>query len=77
MINYQNSFDLHVLGMPPAFTLSQDQTLRRICAKPLRAWSNFRGLVYGSLMELLELLIHKHFSHLNVVYQSASSNTHI
>ena len=22
------SFDLHVLGMPPAFVLSQDQTLR-------------------------------------------------
>ena len=24
----KGSFDLHVLGMPPAFVLSQDQTLR-------------------------------------------------
>ena len=24
----KTSFDLHVLGMPPAFVLSQDQTLR-------------------------------------------------
>ena len=27
------SFDLHVLGTPPAFILSQDQTLRSICFK--------------------------------------------
>ena len=25
----ETSFDLHVLGTPPAFVLSQDQTLRR------------------------------------------------
>ena len=25
-----NSFDLHVLGTPPAFVLSQDQTLHKI-----------------------------------------------
>jgi hypothetical protein len=25
------AFDLHVLGTPPAFILSQDQTLRRVC----------------------------------------------
>ena len=25
------SFDLHVLGTPPAFVLSQDQTLRMLC----------------------------------------------
>jgi hypothetical protein len=24
-------FDLHVLGTPPAFILSQDQTLRTVC----------------------------------------------
>ena len=28
--NNQNSFDLHVLGTPPAFILSQDQTLIKI-----------------------------------------------
>ncbi|MBD5808541.1 hypothetical protein DSD27_05380, partial [Limosilactobacillus fermentum] len=26
-INWANAFDLHVLGTPPAFILSQDQTL--------------------------------------------------
>ena len=29
-IYYQASFDLHVLGTPPAFVLSQDQTLKTI-----------------------------------------------
>jgi hypothetical protein len=28
-------FDLHVLGTPPAFILSQDQTLHRNCQEPL------------------------------------------
>ena len=29
----QASFDLHVLGTPPAFVLSQDQTLKTNCIK--------------------------------------------
>nr|CAJ30040.1 hypothetical protein mgI380 [Magnetospirillum gryphiswaldense MSR-1] len=29
----KTSFDLHVLGLPPAFVLSQDQTLKLI-SKP-------------------------------------------
>ena len=29
-IRIQASFDLHVLGTPPAFVLSQDQTLKTI-----------------------------------------------
>jgi hypothetical protein len=33
-----SSFDLHVLGTPPAFVLSQDQTLR--CEKPEQLLSN-------------------------------------
>jgi hypothetical protein len=32
------SFDLHVLGTPPAFVLSQDQTLRRDL-RTNRSWS--------------------------------------
>jgi hypothetical protein len=28
------SFDLHVLSVPPAFILSQDQTLQQKCARP-------------------------------------------
>ena len=29
-------FDLHVLGTPPAFVLSQDQTLKKLYLKPFR-----------------------------------------
>ena len=29
-----DAFDLHVLGMPPAFVLSQDQTLKLACPSP-------------------------------------------
>ena len=28
-------FDLHVLGTPPAFVLSQDQTLKKLYLKPV------------------------------------------
>ena len=31
------SFDLHVLGMPPAFVLSQDQTLNKLYLSNLSA----------------------------------------
>ena len=31
-----SAFDLHVLGTPPAFILSQDQTLHRDSGRPLR-----------------------------------------
>ena len=37
------SFDLHVLGLPPAFVLSQDQTLK-LNVHPV---SNFEKLVVG------------------------------
>ena len=30
-------FDLHVLGTPPAFVLSQDQTLKKLYLKPSQA----------------------------------------
>ena len=35
------SFDLHVLSTPPAFILSQDQTLMFECLFPLRTYSGF------------------------------------
>ena len=35
-----DSFDLHVLSMPPAFILSQNQTLKFNCLKSLLAKSN-------------------------------------
>ena len=34
-------FDLHVLGTPPAFVLSQDQTLKKLYLKPEGLKSNF------------------------------------
>ena len=39
------SFDLHVLSTPPAFVLSQDQTLRKIISEPFE----------GSLLTLIFL----------------------
>ena len=33
--------DLHVLGTPPAFVLSQDQTLKKLYLKPFGLKSNF------------------------------------
>ncbi|NBR03315.1 MAG: hypothetical protein EBT94_09355, partial [Alphaproteobacteria bacterium] len=51
------AFDLHVLGMPPAFVLSQDQTLRL-------DWFN------GLLRELSPPnLIHVHLLHIEVSVQ--------
>ena len=38
------SFDLHVLGTPPAFILSQDQTLNKSYLKPEGLKSNFWSL---------------------------------
>ena len=35
------SFDLHVLGTPPAFTLSQDQTLHHECTSSLSLFETF------------------------------------
>ena len=34
-------FDLHVLGTPPAFVLSQDQTLKKLYLKPKGLKSSF------------------------------------
>ena len=38
------AFDLHVLGMPPAFVLSQDQTLRFALARRLAASGKAQGI---------------------------------
>ena len=40
------SFDLHVLAMPPAFNLSQDQTLRLFSVVPI-GLAAFRGNYEG------------------------------
>ena len=39
LISKRDSFDLHVLGTPPAFILSQDRTLRPKCMgfEPVRS----------------------------------------
>ena len=49
------SLDLHVLGTPPAFVLSQDQTLQlRVfsCPPPL---SRRAGMCYGMICKLKEM----------------------
>ena len=40
------SFDLNVLGTPPAFILSQDQTLEQIVFEPLPVKTLFVELVW-------------------------------
>ena len=58
-------FDLHVLGLPPAFTLSQDQTLHlKLQNVRPKAWFNFlSAVVYPGpnkldYLQLLAFLIH-------------------
>ena len=47
------AFDLHVLGLPPAFVLSQDQTLKLILVHPLNcsAGRPFKDLAFTSLKQ--------------------------
>ena len=68
------SFDLHVLSMPPAFILSQNQTLKFNCLKSLLAKSNngsnyfcylfadllSRLLCSSTLKKLTEITFHLH-----------------
>ena len=50
----QSPLDLHVLGVPPAFVLSQDQTLYKVC-------------IYQSLLRNLIFLVHYDCSQLPVL----------
>ena len=47
--------DLHVLGTPPAFILSQDQTLRSIFLSPLRVFISSYGFLSWALTCFLSL----------------------
>ena len=69
------SFDLHVLSMPPAFILSQNQTLKFNCLKSLLSFKNnndsiffcyllltcFQGYFFKYLIKLTEITFHLHF----------------
>ena len=51
------SFDLHVLSMPPAFILSQNQTLKFNCLKSLSSFQDNNGSNFViSLLTLLQVL---------------------
>ena len=57
----EDSFDLHVLGTPPAFILSQDQTLRKkltlLRVKKSRIdWFNKKITVFPITVQLLRCL---------------------
>ena len=43
----KDPFDLHVLGLPPAFALSQDQTLK--LDEIDSGWSRLRMTTFGTL----------------------------
>ena len=53
------SFDLHVLSMPPAFILSQNQTLKFNCLKSLLSFKNNNDSIFFllSLADLLSRLL--------------------
>ena len=51
-IHGEGPLDLHISGTPPAFILSQDQTLKEICRKSIC----FLGQVALSTAQLLGLL---------------------
>ena len=42
------SFDLHVLGTPPAFVLSQDQTLNKMVSKQPKLLKSFHRIICSS-----------------------------
>ena len=51
-----DSFDLHVLSMPPAFILSQNQTLKFNCLKSLPFFSKVITALTKFLLSLADLL---------------------
>ena len=57
-------FDLHVLGLPPAFTLSQDQTLHLNVSTRPEGFVNFLSAVVVPEPYLLE------YSHLHAFFES-------
>jgi len=68
-------FDLHVLGMPPAFVLSQDQTLNKISVRSLDRFDSFYraqltqfglsffNLLYLEVCEKLFLIVSDYWFH--------------
>src|SRR5690625_1020622 len=70
--------DLHVLGMPPAFVLSQDQTLQKslVCNRTGRLHQSLSFLPYICLKSIIILTIEKHiifFSHTGCSVQFSRS----
>ena len=66
-------FDLHVLGVPPAFVLSQDQTLHKIVSL---SWINFMRIIsFSSLLTnrsqllFIRFIVLSDFSKYNAVHQ--------
>ena len=51
----QAPFDLHVLGAPPAFVLSQDQTLYNMVSKP--DYSEFKSIAQNAIACVLSITL--------------------
>ena len=49
-------FDLHVLSTPPAFTLSQDQTLHNCCPKTWLCKDHIAMIIYWSFAQELKFI---------------------
>ena len=50
-------FDLHVLGTPPAFVLSQDQTLKKLYLKRFHASNHFLNNRFWQLTQEFSLAV--------------------
>ena len=62
--NHRNdSFHLHVLGMPPAFILSQDQTLLFLLHQSVRRHFSFRFFLAQIDVFCLHFLVYFFFSY--------------
>ena len=65
-----SSFDLHVLSMPPAFILSQNQTLKFNCLKSLHLCSNGSNYLLSLCWLAFKVTLFKYFEKINGNYLS-------
>ena len=59
-------FDLHVLGTPPAFVLSQDQTLKKLYLKHFRASNHFLNNRFWQLTQEFSLAVFAYASNKSI-----------
>ena len=61
-----HSLDLHVLGTPPAFVLSQDQTLKKLYLKRFHASNHFLNHCFWQLTQEFSLAVFAYASNKSI-----------